>query len=153
MNGMPAVPQGTFLRAKQNVTAAIELTNWLHHHQITFPSCPPSGDSASCGMRRVADVAGAAPDFCGGRSVGGGSGSPDEHDAPVDKECVGAELADVLGRGGGGALVGVSRVGQERPPGVGPPPGSTADPQAPVEQTSGVTEDRAAPADVAGDGG
>ncbi len=36
MNGMPAVTQGTFLCAKQNVTAAIELTNWLHHHQLTF---------------------------------------------------------------------------------------------------------------------
>jgi hypothetical protein len=31
-----AVTQAAFLRAKQNVTVAIELLNWLHDHAITF---------------------------------------------------------------------------------------------------------------------
>ncbi len=36
LNNMPAVTQGAFLRAKQNITVAIELLNWLHDHAITF---------------------------------------------------------------------------------------------------------------------
>lgn len=36
MNQMDTVPQGTFLRSKQNTTVAIEFLNWLHDHGITL---------------------------------------------------------------------------------------------------------------------
>jgi integrase len=36
MNNMPVVTHGTFLRAKQNVTVAIDFTNWLHDHGIAL---------------------------------------------------------------------------------------------------------------------
>ena len=36
MNGMDAVPTGTFLRSKQAITVAIDLLNWLTDHGVDF---------------------------------------------------------------------------------------------------------------------
>lgn len=39
MNPMDEVTRGTFLRAKQEVTVAIDLLNWLTGHDLNCPSC------------------------------------------------------------------------------------------------------------------